>query len=48
METLLTSLKPKMEKTTGLKLFENYSYTRIYKVKDILERHKDRLEQKIL
>ena len=47
METLLTSLKPKMEKTTGLKLFENYSYTRIYKVKDILERHKDRFSCEI-
>ena len=47
METLLTSLKPKMEKITGLKLFENYSYTRIYKVKDILERHKDRFSCEI-
>ena len=47
METLLTTLKPKMEKATGLKLFENYSYTRIYKVKDILSRHKDRFSCEI-
>jgi len=47
METLLTTLKPKMEKVTGLKLFENYSYTRVYKVKDILNRHKDRFSCEI-
>jgi len=47
METLLTTLKPKMEKVTGLKLFENYSYTRVYKVKDILRKHKDRFSCEI-
>ena len=47
METLLTALKPKMEKVTGTKLYENYSYTRIYKVKDELRRHKDRFSCEI-
>ena len=42
METLLTKLKPKMEKETGYKLNETYSYARIYKKGDVLERHKDR------
>ena len=42
METLLTKLKPKMEKETGYKLNETYSYARLYKKGDILERHKDR------
>ena len=47
METLLATLKPKMEKVTGTKLYENYSYTRIYKVKDELRRHKDRFSCEI-
>ena len=47
METLLSTLKPKMEKVTGTKLFENYSYTRVYKVKDVLRRHKDRFSCEI-
>jgi len=42
METLLTTLKPKMEKETGYKLNETYSYARLYKKGDVLERHKDR------
>ena len=42
METLLTMLKPKMEKETGYKLNETYAYARIYKKGDVLERHKDR------
>ena len=42
METLLTKLKPKMEKETGYKLNETYAFARIYKKGDILERHKDR------
>ena len=42
METLLESLKVKMEKETGYKLNETYSYDRIYKTGDILHRHKDR------
>jgi len=42
METLLESLRAKMEKETGYKLNETYSYARIYKTGDILHRHKDR------
>ena len=42
METLLQEVKPVMEKHTGLKLSETYSYARIYKPGDILVRHKDR------
>tara|TARA_R110002020_G_scaffold263954_2_gene478681 strand:+ start:132 stop:830 length:699 start_codon:yes stop_codon:yes gene_type:complete len=47
METMLQKLKPKMELTTNLKLFENYAYTRIYKFKDELRRHKDRFSCEI-
>ena len=42
METLLEKVMPIMEKETGLKLNETYSYARIYKKGDILHRHKDR------
>ena len=42
METLLLAVQPKMEKETGLKLIPTYSYARIYKKGDVLERHKDR------
>ena len=42
METLLQDVKPVMEKHTGLKLSETYSYARIYKKGDVLKRHKDR------
>jgi len=42
METLLLKLKPLMEKETGLKLFETYSYCRLYKRGDVLKKHKDR------
>ena len=42
METLLEEVKPTMEKHTGLKLNETYSYARIYKKGDVLRRHKDR------
>ena len=42
METLLQEVKPVMEKHTGLKLSETYSYARIYKKGDVLARHKDR------
>ena len=42
METLLQKVKPIMEKHTGLKLSETYSYSRIYKKGDELKRHKDR------
>lgn len=42
METLLVDLMPTMEKHTGMKLYPNYSYTRIYKHGDILAKHIDR------
>ena len=42
METLLEALRVKMEKETGYKLNETYSYARIYKTGDVLHRHKDR------
>ena len=42
METLLLKFKPVIEKITGKKLIENYSYIRIYKKGDILKKHVDR------
>ena len=42
METLLETLRAKMEKETGYKLNETYAYARIYKLGDVLHRHKDR------
>ena len=47
METLLQRLKPIMEKHTGLKLLETYSYARLYKKGDVLARHKDRISCEI-
>ena len=47
METLLLAVQPKMEKATGLKLNPTYSYARIYKMGDILKRHKDRFSCEI-
>src|SRR5210317_206437 len=47
METLLQKVKSIMEKETQLKLNETYSYARIYKKGDILERHKDRFSCEI-
>ena len=47
METLLLKLQPLMEKETGLKLTPTYSYARIYKKGDVLERHKDRFSCEI-
>jgi len=47
METLLQEVKPVMEKHTGLKLLETYSYARIYKNGDVLTRHKDRFSCEI-
>ena len=41
-DILLQRVKPLMEKTTGLKLIETYSYSRVYKKGDTLKRHKDR------
>lgn len=42
MDILLCYVKPIMEKVTKLKLVETYSYARIYKKGDVLERHVDR------
>ena len=42
METLLVKMLPVMAKETGLDLVPTYSYARIYKQGDVLERHKDR------
>ena len=42
METLLVGLKSKIEKLTGLSLWETYSYARCYKHNDILKSHTDR------
>tara|TARA_B100000674_G_scaffold254181_1_gene209605 strand:+ start:1076 stop:1717 length:642 start_codon:yes stop_codon:yes gene_type:complete len=47
METLLKKLRPTMEKVTGRKLYENYSFARIYKYGDTLFRHKDRFSCEI-
>ena len=47
METLLLNVQPKMEKLTGLKLNPTYSYARIYKMGDVLHRHKDRFSCEI-
>ena len=47
MESLLLAVQPKMEKLTGLKLNPTYSYARIYKMGDVLERHKDRFSCEI-
>ena len=41
-ETLLMKLLPIMQETTGLTLSPCYSYARVYKHGDILEKHKDR------
>jgi hypothetical protein len=42
MESLLERLTPVMEQITGLPLFPTYSYFRVYKMGDALERHTDR------
>lgn len=42
METLLMKLKPLMEKETGFKLVETYSFARVYKQGDVLKKHRDR------
>ena len=42
METLLQKLKYRVELETEIKLNETYSYARLYKKGDELERHKDR------
>ena len=47
METLMLKCQPIMEKTTGLKLLPAYTYARLYKKEDVLERHKDRFSCEI-
>ena len=47
METLLEKLTEPMSKETGLNLIPTYSYARIYKKGDVLERHKDRFSCEI-
>jgi len=42
METLLVKMLPKMKQETNLDLLPTYSYARVYKKGDVLERHKDR------
>jgi hypothetical protein len=42
METLLVKTIPIMKAKTGLDLIPTYSYTRLYKTGNILNRHKDR------
>ena len=42
METLLVGTINTMQKKTGLKLVPTYSYTRLYRTGNILNRHKDR------
>jgi len=46
-ETLLLALHKTMEKATGLSLYPNYTYARIYKKGDILQRHTDRFSCEI-
>ena len=47
METLMLKCQSIMEKNTKLKLYPAYSYGRVYKKGDILERHKDRFSCEI-
>jgi hypothetical protein len=42
MDTMLEVCKPLIEKVFDLELIECYSYTRIYKTGNVLERHIDR------
>ena len=42
MESLLVKVQPIIEKEIDTKLVPTYSYTRLYKHGDVLERHKDR------
>ena len=47
METLMLKCQPAMEKETKLKLYPAYTYARLYKKGDVLERHKDRFSCEI-
>jgi hypothetical protein len=42
MDGVLKELLPVIEQTSGVKLFPTYSYFRVYKREDVLEKHKDR------
>jgi hypothetical protein len=42
MESLLLKLLPTMENATGLSLYPTYSFYRVYRNGDTLDRHKDR------
>jgi hypothetical protein len=42
MEKLLEELRPAVERLSGLALHPTYSYLRVYKKGDVLERHVDR------
>jgi len=46
-DIILKQLKPKVEKITKTKLYETYSYMRIYNEGDELKKHKDRTSCKI-
>lgn len=41
-DSLMKQMKPKMEELTGLELWPTYTYTRLYRPGNILEKHKDR------
>ena len=47
MDTLMLKIQPIMEQKTKLKLTPAYTYARVYKKGDILERHKDRFSCEI-
>jgi hypothetical protein len=47
METLMLKVQPIMEKETSLKLNPSYTYCRVYKKGDKLNRHKDRFSCEI-
>ena len=42
MDGVLDDLRPRIEKASGLDLFPTYSYFRVYKQGDVLEKHRDR------
>jgi hypothetical protein len=42
MEMLLEEVRPTVERATGLSLSPTYSYFRVYKRGDVLDRHRDR------
>lgn len=46
-DLLLVKIKPVMEKQTGVKLIETYSYARVYQTGEDLKKHRDRASCKI-